>query len=81
MIPVTGRIPLDQMSRVTPARWGFAATASTVGLTELVKPPIVPADSLWKHTEGTWFLNLGMLALLSLFYLSFVRFKIRLKGG
>jgi hypothetical protein len=36
LIPVTGRIPLDQMSWVTPARWGFAATASTVGLTDLV---------------------------------------------
>jgi ABC-type multidrug transport system ATPase subunit len=81
MIPVTGRVPLDQMSWVTPARWGFAATASTVGLTDLVKPPIVPDDSLWKHTSGTWFLNMAMLAALSLFYISFVRWKIRLKGG
>jgi ABC-type multidrug transport system ATPase subunit len=81
MIPVTGRIPLDQMSWVTPARWGFAATASTVGLTDLVKPPIVPDDALWKHTSGAWLLNMAMLAALSLFYLSFVRFKIRLKSG
>ncbi|MDT5113938.1 MAG: transport system ATP-binding/permease protein [Mycobacterium sp.] len=81
MIPVTGRIPLDQMSWVTPARWGFAATASTIGLTDLVKPPIMPDDSLWKHTSGTYLLNLAMLAALSIFYLSFVRFKIRLKGG
>jgi ABC-type multidrug transport system ATPase subunit len=81
MIPVTGRIPLDQMSWVTPARWGFAATASTVGLTDLVKPPIMPDDSLWRHTSGTYLLNLAMLAALSIFYLSFVRFKIRLKGG
>jgi ABC-type multidrug transport system ATPase subunit len=81
LIPVTGRIPLDQMSWVTPARWGFAATASTVGLTNLVPPPIVPDDALWKHTSGAWLLNMGMLAALSLFYLSFVRFKIRLKAG
>ncbi|HYO03510.1 MAG TPA: FHA domain-containing protein [Mycobacterium sp.] len=81
MIPVTGRIPLDQMSWATPARWGFAATASTVGLTDLVKPPIMPDDSLWKHTSGAWLLNMAMLAALSIFYLSFVRFKIRLKGG
>jgi len=81
LIPVTGRIPLDQMSWVTPARWGFAATASTVGLTNLVPPPIVPDDALWKHTSGAWLLNMGMLAALSIFYLSFVRFKIRLKGG
>jgi hypothetical protein len=81
MIPVTGRIPLDQMSFVTPARWGFAATASTVGLTDLVKPPIMPDDSFWKHTSGAWFLDMGMLAALSIFYLCFVRFKIRLKAG
>ena len=81
MIPVTGRIVLDQMSWITPARWGFAATASTVGLTDLVKPPIVPDDSLWKHSSGTWILNMGLLAALSIFYLSFVRWKIRLKGG
>jgi len=81
MIPVTGRIPLDQMSWVTPARWGFAATASTVGLTDLVKPPIVPDDALWKHTSGAWFLDMAMLAALSIFYVSFVRFKIRLKSG
>ncbi|MET0473407.1 MAG: FHA domain-containing protein [Mycobacterium sp.] len=81
LIPVTGRIPLDQMSWVTPARWGFAATASTVGLTDLVPPPIVPADALWKHTLGTWLLDMALLAGLSIFYLSFVRWKIRLKGG
>jgi ABC-type Na+ transport system ATPase subunit NatA len=32
MIPVTGRIILDQLSWVIPARWGFAATASTTDL-------------------------------------------------
>ncbi len=81
MIPVTGRAVLDQMSWVTPARWGFAATASTVGLTDLVKPPVVPDDSLWRHTSGTWLFNMAMLAALSIFYVSFVRLKIRLKGG
>ncbi len=81
LIPVTGRAPLDQMSWVTPARWGFAATASTVGLTDMVKPPIMPDDSFWKHTSGTWLFNMAMLAALSIFYVSFVRWKIRLKGG
>ena len=80
MIPVTGRTGLDQLSWVTPARWGFAATASTVGLTDLVKPPIMPDDALWKHTSGAWLLNMGMLAALSLFYTCFVRWKIRLKA-
>lgn len=81
LIPVTGRAPLDQMSWVTPARWGFSATASTVGVTDMVKPPIMPDDAHWKHTSGAWLLDMAMLAALSVFYLSFVRFKIRLKAG
>ncbi|MCV7355620.1 FHA domain-containing protein [Mycolicibacterium fluoranthenivorans] len=81
MIPVTGRIVLDQMSWITPARWGFAATASTIDLTQLVPAPLSPDDSHWKHTTGTWLFNMGMLAGLSLFYVSFVRWKIRLKAG
>ena len=81
LIPVTGRAPLDQMSWVTPARWGFAATASTVGVTDMVKPPIMPDDSHWKHESGAWILDMAMLGALSVFYLCFVRFKIRLKSG
>jgi hypothetical protein len=80
MIPVTGRAGLDQLSWITPARWGFATTASTVGLTDLVKPPIMPDDSLWKHTSGAWLFNMAMLAGLSVFYIGFVRWKIRLKS-
>ena len=81
LIPVTGRVVLDQLSWVTPARWGFAATASTVGVTDMVKPPIMPDDSHWKHTSGAWLFDMAMLAALSVFYVAFVRFKIRLKAG
>jgi ABC-type multidrug transport system ATPase subunit len=81
MIPVTGRAGLDQLSWITPARWGFAATASTVGITDMVPAKIMPNDDFWHHTKGAWFLNMAMLAALSVFYLSFVRWKIRLKPG
>ena len=30
LIPVTGRVVLDQLSWLTPARWGFASSASTI---------------------------------------------------
>jgi len=33
MIPVTDRLLLDLLSWLTPARWGFAASAATVDLT------------------------------------------------
>jgi len=81
MIPVTGRIVLDQMSWVTPARWGFASTASTIDLLRLVPGPLTPQDEHWKHTAGTWWLNMAFQGLICVGYLSFVRWKIRLKGG
>ncbi|MEB3981773.1 ATP-binding cassette domain-containing protein [Mycobacterium sp. 663a-19] len=81
MIPVTARIGLDQMSWATPARWGFAASASTIDLTHLEPGPQVPKDAHWHHNAGTWWFDMAMLVVISVFYLSFVRWKIRLKGG
>ncbi|GAB3010315.1 ABC transporter ATP-binding/permease Rv1747 [Mycobacterium bourgelatii] len=81
MIPVTNRFGLDQMSWLTPARWGFATSASTIDLTKLCPVPQVPKDSHWHHTPGAWLFDMAMLAVLSVFYLSFVRWKIRLKSG
>ncbi len=82
MIPVTARIGLDQMSWATPARWGFAASASTVDLLNLEgKVPSVPQDSHWRHTAGAWWFDMGMLVAISCIYLGFVRWRIRLKGG
>jgi hypothetical protein len=81
MIPVTGRLPLDQMSWVTPARWGFAASASTVDLMGVEPPPVTPNDAFWRHQPSTWFFDMGMLAVLCIVYAGFVRWKIRLKGS
>lgn len=81
MIPVTGRLVLDQLSWFTPARWGFAASASTVDLIKLVPGPLTPKDSHWEHTAGAWWFDMGMLAAISVGYLTFVRWRIRLKGA
>ncbi|MGB9305675.1 MAG: ATP-binding cassette domain-containing protein, partial [Mycobacterium sp.] len=62
MIPVTDRAGLDQMSWATPARWGFATSASTVDLLTLQgKVPATPHDSHWHHTPGAWWFDMGML--------------------
>ncbi len=79
MVPVTGRLGLDQLSFATPARWGYAAAASTVDLRTLVPGSLVPADRFWQHTSKIWLLDMGMLAALSLFYGGFVRWEIRLR--
>ena len=46
MIPVTDRVGLDQMSWATPARWGFAASASTIDLSPAGTRRL-PHDSHW----------------------------------
>jgi ABC-type multidrug transport system ATPase subunit len=79
MVPVTGRLALDQMSFATPARWGYAAAASTVDIRHLVPDSLLPQDRFWQHTSRVWLLDMGMLAALSLFYLGFVRWRIRLR--
>ncbi|WP_396894526.1 ATP-binding cassette domain-containing protein [Mycolicibacterium sp.] len=79
MVPVTNRIVLDQMSWFTPARWGFAASASTVDLINQVPGPLTPKDHWWKHQSSSWWFDMAMLLGLSVLYLGFVRWKIRLR--
>ncbi|MEY8016552.1 ATP-binding cassette domain-containing protein [Mycobacterium servetii] len=79
MVPVTGRLALDQLSFAMPARWGYAAAAATVDLRHLVPDSLLSQDRYWQHTAGTWLLDMGMLAALSVFYGGFVRWKIRLR--
>ncbi|MGE2735485.1 ABC transporter permease, partial [Mycolicibacterium vaccae] len=81
MIPVTDRLVLDQMSWATPARWGFASSASTIDLIRLVPGPLTPQDRHWEHTSGAWLFDMAMLALISIFYLGYVRWRIRLNSA
>ena len=78
LIPVTGRIVLDQISWLLPARWGFAASASTVDLRAIA--PLTPRNEvLWSHTRHWWLFDMGMLGVLGLVMTGFVRWRIRLR--
>jgi ABC-type multidrug transport system ATPase subunit/predicted component of type VI protein secretion system len=79
MIPVTGRAGLDQLSWVTPGRWGYAAGASSIDFSNLVHVPQIPKDGLWKHDKHIFLLDMAMLAVLSVVYTGIVWWKIRLK--
>jgi ABC-type multidrug transport system ATPase subunit len=80
MIPVTGRAGLNQLSWVTPGRWGYAAGASSIDFPNLVKVKQIPTnDPIWQHSKHIYFFDMAMLALLSLFYAGYVRWNIRLK--
>lgn len=78
MVPVTGRLVLDQISLAIPARWGYAAAASTVDLRHLVPGTLLPQDRFWQHTSKAWLFNMAMLVVLSACYSGLVRWKIRL---
>jgi ABC-type multidrug transport system ATPase subunit len=78
MVPVTDRMLLDQLSWVTPARWGYAAASSTVDVRHLVPGTLVSQDRWWQHNSGAWLFDMAMLAALSLFFTGFVRWRIRL---
>jgi ABC transport system ATP-binding/permease protein len=79
MVPVTGRLGLDQLSWLMPARWGYGAASSTVDVRHLVPGSLLPQDRFWEHTRKVWLFDMGMLAALAVFYAGFVRWKIRLR--
>jgi ABC-type multidrug transport system ATPase subunit len=79
-IPVTGRFGLDQLSFVTPGRWGFAAGASSIDFPSLVKVPQIPTgDRWWQHSKHIYVFDMAMLAALSVAYTVYIRWHIRLK--
>jgi ABC transport system ATP-binding/permease protein len=79
LIPVTDRLVLNQLSWTLPARWGFAASASTVDLRHLVA--LVPAnETLWTHDRTWWLLDMIILVLLGVATIGFIRWRIRLKS-
>jgi hypothetical protein len=79
-IPVTGRPLLDAISWLTPARWGFAATASTADLSNLVVG--IAQDSYWQHTASAWLFDIAMLGVLAVCFAAVARRKLRLpKAG
>jgi len=79
LIWVTNRPVLDQLSWGTPARWGYAASASTIDTHRLVVGPTDPKDQHFDHKASAWLFDMGMLALLCLVYSAIVWWRIRLK--
>ncbi len=76
LIPVTGRLVLDQLAWFVPARWGFAASASTVDLNSVEAG--LPVDRLWRHAAGSWLQDVGMLVALAVVLAGLVRYRLRL---
>ncbi|UFS95481.1 ATP-binding cassette domain-containing protein [Nocardia huaxiensis] len=77
MIQVTDRVVLDQISWLFPARWGYAAAASTVDIRELLAT--AQPDKLWQHKAGIWYLDIGVLAVIGIVLALFTWSRLRLK--
>ena len=77
-IPVTNRPLFETIAWVMPGRWGFAATASTADLTNLVVG--IAKDSHWQHTASTWLFDMAVLGVLAVLFAAFARWRIRHKA-
>jgi ABC-type multidrug transport system ATPase subunit len=75
-IPVTGRPLLATISWIMPGRWGFAATASTADLSNLVVG--IAQDTHWQHTASAWFFDIAMLVVLAVAFAGVARWRLRL---
>lgn len=61
LFELSGQAVLDQVSWLSPTRWGFAAGAATVDLLSMVRP--IYNDPFWVHTVGSWWRSILLLAL------------------
>lgn len=77
LFPVTGRLVVDQLSWAMPARWGFAASASTTDLRRIA-PALQSNETLWSHHAGWWLLSMTALIMLGAVLAGWTRWHVRL---
>lgn len=75
LLPVAGRVLLSQLSWLAPARWAFAATASSTELRGL--PGSSQVDGLWQHSASVWLADMGVLVALSVAFVTVVAVLLR----
>ncbi|HEX3923934.1 MAG TPA: ATP-binding cassette domain-containing protein [Streptosporangiaceae bacterium] len=80
VLPFNGMAGLSQLSWIAPARWGFAAGASTVNLNAIGLLPGTDADPLWTTSSANWLRDIGITAGLGLTYLLVTWIQLRRLG-
>jgi ABC-type multidrug transport system ATPase subunit len=66
---LAGKAGLQQISWLSPSRWGYALTASTSNLNVIMPPaPGSPTDPLWAHTPQAWLIDMAALILLGVIF-------------
>jgi len=77
VLSLSGKAGLTQLAWVAPARWGFAALASTANL-NLINPAAGNfTDPLWDHTAATWLKDMGLMLALAVIFalLAWIRMR------
>jgi ABC-type multidrug transport system ATPase subunit len=80
VLPFNGMNGLSQLSWIAPARWGFAAGASTVNLNGIGLLPGTDADPLWGTSSGDWLRDVGITAVWAAVYLMITLIQLRRLG-
>jgi ABC-type multidrug transport system ATPase subunit/pSer/pThr/pTyr-binding forkhead associated (FHA) protein len=73
LFELNGQMVLEQVSWLSPTRWGFAAGAGTVDLQHIV----LMQDGLWAHTSSSWWRAVGLLCTQALLLTMAARLALR----
>lgn len=75
LVRLPGTPVLEQLSYISPSRWGFGAGAATLDL-DTLSPHTGAPDPLWKNTLGTWLLDMGVVAGLGAAFLALAWYRL-----
>ncbi|WP_164205492.1 ATP-binding cassette domain-containing protein [[Micrococcus luteus] ATCC 49442] len=75
LFTIAGRAGIEQVSWLLPTRFGYAATAATVGLQ---RPPAPTVDQLYEPSAGQWLTDIGLLGVQSLVLLLLTAWALHL---
>ena len=81
VVALAGKAGLNQLSWISPSRWGFGAVASTANL-NVISPTAGGnfTDPMWAHTAGTWLRDMGAQAGLAIIFGLLAWFRLRRLG-
>jgi ABC transport system ATP-binding/permease protein len=80
VLSLAGMAGLSQLAWIAPARWAYAAMATTVNLNVLTPPTGSGTDPLWGHASGDWMRDIGLTMGLAAVFLLATSVSLRRLG-
>ncbi|MEU4343128.1 FHA domain-containing protein [Nocardia sp. NPDC023852] len=75
LVRLPGTPGLEQLSYLSPSRWGYGAGAATLDL-DTLSPHTGGPDPLWEHSLGTWLVDMGAVAGLGVAFLALAWYRL-----